>query len=130
MADALIKYVSVKAGLKFGAVVGLAILSRSFQPRLSRFPRCVAVLGRVSRRRRSLIKLHWVGDHFVLNALLIDVGDEVAVGPGLGVAQHLPLSRQRRPYPRLVGQRLALVVQVVLSRNLAVISAVASAAAF
>src|ERR1700739_1904974 len=67
-----------------------------------------------SRARWRLVELHWRSDHYILDALVVDVGDQVAVGFALRVVERLARCGQWRPHAGLVGQCLPPVLQVVV----------------
>src|SRR5262249_50258564 len=59
----------------------------------------LTVFGRAPRARWRLIELHWRSDHYILDALVVDIGDQVAVGFALRVVERFAWCGQRRPHP-------------------------------
>src|SRR3984893_18439636 len=47
------------------------------------------VFGCASRARWRFVELHWRSHHYVLDALVVDIGDQVAVGFALRIVERL-----------------------------------------
>src|SRR5246127_1593777 len=58
----------------------------------------LSMFGSARRRGRCFIELNWRGDDLVLDALVVDIGDDVAVGNHLRIVEGFLRRGQRGPH--------------------------------